>query len=77
VEGAGPPGPVGVRAARRGVGAFSAGVPRHGLQRARRLDAVRPLRGVQVSQAPSSSFSRAGSDETSSNSFAFVKLWGY
>jgi hypothetical protein len=49
-----PAGPVGVHAARRGVGVLPAGVPRHGLQRAWGLEAVRPLRGVQISASPSS-----------------------
>ncbi|ONM07568.1 hypothetical protein ZEAMMB73_Zm00001d033411 [Zea mays] len=44
----GPAGPVGARAARRGVGVLPAGVSRHCLQRAWGLEAVRPLRGVQV-----------------------------
>uniref|UniRef100_A0A804M1J4 Uncharacterized protein n=1 Tax=Zea mays TaxID=4577 RepID=A0A804M1J4_MAIZE len=48
----GPAGPVGARAARRGVGVLPAGVSRHCLQRAWGLEAVRPLRGVQVSASP-------------------------
>jgi hypothetical protein len=78
----GPAGPVGARAARRGVGVLPAGVSRHCLQRAWGLEAVRPLRGVQVSASPPSlslslpSLSGCASPLFSSNELISVCLSG-
>lgn len=51
---AGPPGEVRVGAPRRRVGLLPPRLRRHGRQRPRRLEAVRALRGVQVSERASS-----------------------